>query len=90
MAVRRIDESTKFSAAEVDFVRAVGRRVRLLRANAGLSQEKLASLAGVDRNFVSQLELGYHSPNVIGLRRLAQALGATAEAILDNDSLIVP
>jgi transcriptional regulator with XRE-family HTH domain len=42
---------------------------------AGLSQAELASRMGVDRAYVSGLELGERNPTVITLWHVAQALG---------------
>jgi transcriptional regulator with XRE-family HTH domain len=58
-----------------DVRRMVGRNVRRLRIAAGLSQAELASRMGVDRAYVSGLELGERNPTVITLWHVAQALG---------------
>lgn len=58
-----------------DVRRMVGRNVKRLRIAAGLSQAELASRMGVDRAYVSGLELGERNPTVITLWHVAQALG---------------
>ena len=45
----------------------VGTNVRRYRGDAGLSQEGLAERMGVDRAYVSGLELGRRSPTVRSL-----------------------
>lgn len=55
--------------------RAFGRVLRERRLAAGLSQEKLALEAEVDRTFVSLLERGVRQPTLATLWRLAGALG---------------
>ena len=52
----------------------VGSNVRRLRKAAGVSQAELANRMGVDRAYVSGLELGQRNPTVITLWHLAQAL----------------
>ena len=52
----------------------VGRNVRRLRIAAGLSQAQLAEKMGVDRAYVSGLELGQRNPTVVTLWHIAQAL----------------
>ena len=54
---------------------AFGRVLRERRLAAGLSQEKLALEADVDRTFVSLLERGGRQPTLTTLWRLAEALG---------------
>lgn len=53
---------------------AFGRVLREQRLAAGLSQEKLALEAGVDRTFVSLLERGGRQPTLTTLWALAGAL----------------
>jgi transcriptional regulator with XRE-family HTH domain len=54
-----------------DVRRMVGRNVRRLRTAAGLSQAELATRMGVDRAYVSGLELGERNPTVITLWHVA-------------------
>jgi transcriptional regulator with XRE-family HTH domain len=58
-----------------DVRRLVGRNVRRLRMTAGLSQAALAERLGVDRAYVSGLELGQRNPTIVTLWHVAQALG---------------
>lgn len=37
---------------------AFGKRVRKVRRNKGISQEKLAELAGIDRSYMGKIERG--------------------------------
>jgi transcriptional regulator with XRE-family HTH domain len=53
---------------------ALGSRLRELRSKERLSQEELADLAGVDRSFYTQVELGTTSPRVDWLHLIAAAL----------------
>ena len=57
-----------------DVRRMVGRNVKRLRIAAGLSQAELAERMGVDRAYVSGLELGQRNPTVVTLWHLAEAL----------------
>ena len=58
-----------------DVRRMVGRNVQRLRIAAGLSQAALAERMGVDRAYVSGLELGQRNPTVVTLWHIAEALG---------------
>lgn len=53
---------------------AFGQVLRDARLAAGLSQEKLGFEAGVERNFVSLMELGQNQPTISTIFKLAQAL----------------
>lgn len=57
-----------------DVRRMVGRNVRRLRTAAGLTQAELAERMGVDRAYVSGLELGERNPTIVTLWHVAQAL----------------
>ena len=57
-----------------DVRRILGSNVRRLRKAAGLSQAELANRMGVDRAYVSGLELGQRNPTIVTLWHLGQAL----------------
>ncbi|MEU1372966.1 helix-turn-helix transcriptional regulator [Streptomyces triculaminicus] len=54
--------------------RAVGNRIRAVRLHRNLSQERLAELAGLDRQAVNRIEGGVSSPRLDSLLRIADAL----------------
>lgn len=60
----------------------VGRNVRRLRASAGLSQESLASLAGLHRTYLSSIERGERNLTVANIYRIAAALGVDPRDLL--------
>ena len=57
-----------------DLLKRFGDRLRLVRQRKGLSQEKLAELAGVHRTFVSSVERGERNISLMNIARLAKAL----------------
>lgn len=57
-----------------DVRRIVGSGVRRLRRAAGISQAELAARMGVDRAYVSGLELGQRNPTIVTLWHVAKAL----------------
>lgn len=63
----------------------VGRNVRRLRIAAGLSQAQLAERMGVDRAYVSGLELGQRNPTVVTLWHLGKALGVKLGLLFDEE-----
>jgi len=62
------------------------RRLHQLRVARGVSQEALAELAAVHRNYVGKLERGQQSPSLDTICRLAQALKVKPAALLANIS----
>ena len=56
---------------------AFGLNVLRRRESKGLSQEKLAEKAELDRTYISGIERGVRNPGLLSLVRLAKALGVT-------------
>lgn len=54
---------------------AFGQVLRELRKRQGLSQEKLAHEADLERNYISLLELGRNSASIKTIFKLAPVLG---------------
>jgi transcriptional regulator with XRE-family HTH domain len=63
----------------------VGRNVKRLRLAAGLTQAGLADRMGVDRAYVSGLELGQRNPTVVTLWHITKALGVTLRTFFDDE-----
>lgn len=61
---------------------AFGKRVRQLRAGAGISQEELAHGAGLDRSYVGQVERDERNVSLDHIYRLAIALSREANELL--------
>lgn len=60
------------------------RNLRLLRQGAGLSQEQLGDLAGLDRNYIGKLEREESSPTLDTLEVLALALQIDVEILISR------
>lgn len=61
---------------------AFGLAVRKSRANAGVSQEKLAARAGLNRTYVGDVERGERNVSVVNMQKIAKALGVKLSAII--------
>lgn len=61
---------------------AFGQVLRALRKRQGLSQEKLAHEAGVERNYVSLLELGRNSASIKTVFKLSEALAISVADLM--------
>lgn len=66
----------------MDAVQLLGRNVRILRSERGVSQEELALEAGMKRSYLSDLERGTRNPSVRALGRLASALQVPPDQLL--------
>lgn len=55
--------------------RAFGQRIKELRSERGLSQEALAQLAGLHRNYVGGIERGERNVALDNIHALAATLG---------------
>lgn len=63
-------------------VLAFGRKLRGVRKSKGLSQEKLAELAGIDRSYVSEIERGEYNISLLKLYQICDALEVEASDLV--------
>ena len=61
----------------------IGKRVRQLRKEAGLTQEALATKANISTNTLARIERGVQLISNPSLLNLSKALGVKASSILD-------
>src|SRR5689334_22055787 len=78
------------STLEDDISLRTGRAVKRLREAAGFSLRDLATRAGISPSMISDIERGAKSPTVTTIVRLAQALGASAAALIDGGTDLAP
>ena len=65
---------------------ALGKNVRQLRLNKGLSQEALADLCGLHRTYLGGIERGERNVSLLNIVRIAKALDVNiTELVRDID-----
>lgn len=62
----------------------VGARIRELRNDRGLSQEKLALAAGLDRTYIASVENGKRNISIVNLEKIIVALNSTFSTFFEN------
>lgn len=65
---------------------AIGYRIRQLRKEQGLSQERLALMVGVERAYLAKVELGSRNATIDVLEKIATGLGITLADLFDSPS----
>lgn len=62
----------------------VGSRIRELRIDAGLSQEKLALAAELDRTYIASVENGKRNISIVNLEKIIKALDSSFSVFFEN------
>ena len=60
----------------------IGLNITLLREERGLTQEKLAELAGLHRAYIGQIERGEKNIGLRNLEKIAKALDVPARTLV--------
>ena len=61
----------------MDMRKLVGRNVKRIRQEKGLTQEQLVDLSGFSQQYISGLEQGRRNPTIVSIYELASALGVS-------------
>lgn len=62
----------------------LGKRIRALRQQRGISQEALPDLADIHRNYISQIESGKRNLSFFNVVKLARALKVSPSKLVDT------
>ncbi len=61
----------------------LGKKVRQLRIDLELTQEKLGEMTNLDRTYISGIERGIRNPSIAAIERLAKALKVRVSDLVD-------
>lgn len=66
----------------------LGKRIKELRKKAGLTQEKLAELIGIETSSLSGIESGRHFPSLLTAEKIAQTLNIQMKTLFEYKHLL--
>lgn len=67
-----------------DIAKIIGQRIRNYRTQKGLSQEKLAELAGCHPTYIGQLERGEKNTTLESVEKIASAMDISLSELFDK------
>ena len=67
-----------------DIAKIIGQRIRNYRTKKGLSQEKLAELAGCHPTYIGQLERGEKNATLESVEKIASAMDISLSELFDK------
>lgn len=73
---------------EVDPCILFGKKLKQLRQEVSISQEKLAELADLDRTYISSIERGKRNISIRNIFKLASALNIPAQEFLNFTTIL--
>lgn len=66
-----------------DIIERIGLNITIIRERKGLTQEKLAELAGLHRAYIGQIERGEKNIGLKNLEKIANALRLPISSLLE-------
>lgn len=69
----------------MDIKKKVGNRIRELRNERGLTQEKLGHIADIDRTYINSVENGRRNISIENLEKLSFALKMNLRMFFDSN-----
>lgn len=67
-----------------DYLKRFGQRIRELRLETGLSQEKFALTIGMDRTYLSSVESGKRNLSILNIKKIADGLEVPVYLLFEN------
>lgn len=69
---------------ELDIKIRIGLRIKELRADTGMSQERFAYYIGMARTYFAEVETGKRNVSIVNLEKIIEGLGLTFQEFFDS------
>lgn len=63
---------------------SIGKKIKSLRADTGLSQEKFALKINMDRTYFASIEAGKRNISILNLEKIASGFGITLSQLFED------
>ena len=67
-----------------EILKKFGKRLKIYRKEANLSQEELSSVCGLHRTYISSIERGKRNISLLNTVKIANALGIDLSILLED------
>lgn len=67
-----------------ELLNKLGQRIKQLRLNSGLSQEKFALQIEMDRTYFASIESGKRNVSILNIKKIADGLNVTLSQLFDT------
>lgn len=69
----------------MDIRKKIGLRIKELRLLEGLTQERLANKAGLDKTYVNEVENGKRNVSIVNLEKIVDALNVSYQVFFTQE-----
>jgi transcriptional regulator with XRE-family HTH domain len=69
----------------MDIKEKIGKRLRELRTDKGLSQEKFSFECNLDRTYIASIEQGKRNVSVVNIEKIAQAFNLSVSEFFNSN-----
>jgi transcriptional regulator with XRE-family HTH domain len=87
---RRVKRDDDLQDGDDEVLRVVGSRLKEVRRKAGLTQQEVATRAGVGQSYINELERGNTNITIKTLCRMADRLGVDVRELLPEGPSLPP
>ena len=70
---------------DIDIRMRMGLRIKQLRADAGMTQDKLAYSIDLSRSYLAEVETGRRNVSMVNVERICDGLGVTLEEFFSDE-----
>ena len=68
----------------MDIKKEFGKKIKVFRLEKGISQEELASIADIDRTYISDIEKGDRNVSLIVISKISKAFEISISELLEG------